>query len=123
MHGAGPAPRRQGRREEATMESEEGRAAQRLARVAGIFYLLVILVAMLGMLMLGRMIVQGDAATTAANLLAHQPIVRLAFASSLISNACYLVVTGIFFVLFRPVNGVVSLIAALFSIVGCAVGA
>lgn len=98
-------------------------SAQRLARVAGVFYLLVIVVAMPGILALSRLLVPTDAAATAANLVAHGSIVGLAFAGTLLSTAAYVVVTGLFYWLFRPVSREVSLVAALFSLVGCASGA
>ncbi len=43
--------------------------------------------------------------------------------ASLIATACYVVVTLLFYDLFKPVNRSLSLLAALFGLVGCAVGA
>lgn len=48
-------------------------------------------------------------------------IVRGRLVASLIATACYIAVTVLFYDLFKPVNGQLSLIAALFSFVGCAV--
>ncbi len=69
------------------------------ARLAGIFYLLNIL-------------------TGASALFAHG---RLASALLLISTACYLAVTRLFYHLFRPVDRTISGLAALCSIIGCAI--
>ena len=95
----------------------------RLARVAGVFYLLVIVIAMPGILMMGRLIDRHDAAATAERLLANQAIVYLAFAGYLLSTAAYVVVTALFYLLFRVVDRPVSLVAAFFSVVGLAAGA
>ena len=46
----------------------------------------------------------------------------MAFESGLVATASYVVVTVLFYVLFRPVSGSVSLVAALFSMAGNAVG-
>jgi hypothetical protein len=94
------------------------------ARIAGVFYLLVFLVAGSGFVLGGRLVVSGDAAATAANILAHEAAFRLAaIAADIVGGACYVVVTVLFYELFKPVNRSLSLLAAFFSLVGCAVGA
>jgi hypothetical protein len=70
-----------------------------MARIAGLFYLLTIVTGTFAFLMRGR------------------PAVAMLLASS----ACYVVVTLLFYVLFKPVNGIVSLVAAIFSLAGCTV--
>jgi Domain of unknown function (DUF4386) len=71
---------------------------QAKARIAGVFYLLTIL-------------------TGASGLLAAGPL-----RSSILfgSTACYIVVTVLFYGLFRAVSRSISAIAAVFSLVGCA---
>jgi len=72
-------------------------------RTTGVVYLLYFLTAILGEFLLSRkLVVYGDAV-------------------SLIANACYVAVTLLFYELFKPVNKGVSLVAALFSLVGCAI--
>lgn len=70
----------------------------------------------------GRLVVYGDAAATAHNVLAHELLFRLAFAGDVIA-LLYVVYTLLLYNLFKPVNKTLSLLAALFSLVGCAVGA
>jgi hypothetical protein len=70
----------------------------------------------------GRLVVYGDAAATAHNILAHELLFRLAFAGDVIATL-YIVYTLILYNLFRPVNRSLSLLAAFFSLVGCAIGA
>src|SRR5215472_294126 len=70
----------------------------------------------------GNLVVYGDAAATAHNILAHELLFRLAFAGEVIATL-YIAYTLLFYSLFRPVNRSLSLLAAFFSLVGCAVGA
>ena len=46
----------------------------------------------------------------------------LSDAANLLATACYLVVTVLFYYLFRVVSHRISLLAAIFSLVGCAIG-
>jgi hypothetical protein len=93
------------------------------ARITGIVYFLYFLTAVLGEFFLKGMVVDGDAAATANNLLAHQPLFRLGLATGLIATACYIAVTALFYGLFKPVNRSLSLLAAFFGLVGCAITA
>ena len=88
------------------------------ARMAGLFYLLQFAFAP-GMYAMRTVVVPTDAAATASRILAHQGLFQLGFAGNVIATASYLVVTALFYVLFRPVNKAVSLIASFFSLVGC----
>jgi hypothetical protein len=92
------------------------------ARIAGAFYLLVFLTGGIALSIGGRFVVSGDAAATATNILAHEALLRLSWSINLIATACYIVVTALFYELFKPVNRSVSLVAAFFSLLGCAVG-
>jgi Domain of unknown function (DUF4386) len=93
------------------------------ARITGIVYFLYFLTAVLGEFFLKGMVVDGDATATANNLLAHQSLFRLGLATGLIATACYIAVTALFYGLFKPVNRSLSLLAAFFGLVGCAVTA
>jgi hypothetical protein len=93
------------------------------ARITGIVYFLYFLTALLGEFFLKGLVVDGDAAATANNLLAHQPLFRLGLATGLIATACYIAVTALFYGLFKPVDRSLSLLAAFFGLVGCAITA
>lgn len=67
------------------------------ARIAGVFYLLTIVISVLALLVTGSL--------RSAMLLA--------------STGCYVVVTVLFYGLFRPVNANVSALAAVLSLIGC----
>ena len=92
------------------------------ARAAGFFWLMTILTGMFAFLAGGRFVVSGDAAATAANILAHEALYRLAFVANLIATACYLTVTLLIYVLLKPVNRNIALLGAFFSLTGCATG-
>src|SRR5438105_11256959 len=81
------------------------------ARIAGFFWLMTFLTGGFAMFVGGRLIVSGDAAATAANILAHESSLRLGVASNLIATACYLAATLFVYALLKPVNRNVSLLA------------
>jgi hypothetical protein len=91
------------------------------ARITGVVYLLYFLTAVFGEFFMRGLVVSGDAAATANNILAHQPVVRLGLATGLIATACYVAMTALFYDLFKHVNRSLSLLAAFFSLVGCAI--
>jgi Domain of unknown function (DUF4386) len=91
------------------------------ARITGVVYLLYFLTAVFAEFFMRGLVVSGDAAATANNMLAHQPLFRLGLATGLIATACYVAVTALFYDLFKPVNRSLSLLAAFFSLVGCAI--
>ena len=93
----------------------------RIARVAAVCYVGTILLAPLALFVRGRL-VGADAAATAANIMSHQSLFFLSFAADLLATACYVAVIGLFYILLRPVNSTVALVAACFGLVGCAIG-
>jgi Domain of unknown function (DUF4386) len=93
------------------------------ARITGVVYLLYFLTAVFAEFFMRGLVVSGDAAATTDNILVHQPLFRLALATGLIATACYIAVTALFYDLFKPVSGILSLLAAFFSLVGCAIQA
>ena len=99
------------------------KASPRLkARVAGVFYLLTIVTGVFSEgFVRASLIVTGDAGATATKILASEPLYRLGLAADLIGLACYVVVTLLFYDLFKPVSRSLSLLAAFFSLVGTAV--
>lgn len=72
---------------------------------------------------LGWLVVSGNAAATAANILGHEELFWWGFASSLIGVACHIVWTFLFYDLFKPVNRSLSLLAAFVGLVTCAMQA
>jgi hypothetical protein len=93
------------------------------ARITGVVYLLYFLTAVLAVFFMRGLLVSGDAAATANNILAHERLFRLSVAVGLIATALYIAVTVLCYGLLKPVNKTVSLLAAFFSLVGCAIQA
>ena len=69
----------------------------------------------------GSLIVSGAAAVTAANILAHESLYRLGFATYLVEMACQIAMTVLFYDLLKPVSRSASLLAATFGLIGCTV--
>src|SRR3989442_3837814 len=85
----------------ALMMERIAEASPRLkARIAGVFYLLTFLTGGVALFVRGR----------------------LGLVAGLIAGACYIAVTLLFYDIFKPVNRSLSLLAAFFSLVGCAIG-
>jgi len=91
------------------------------ARITGFVYLLYFLTAILGEFFLKGMVVNGDAAATANNILGHQSLFRLGLATGLVATALYIAVAALFYGLFKTVNRNLSLLAAFIGLVGCAI--
>ena len=91
------------------------------ARVIGVVYLLYFLTAFLGAFLTKGIVVPGEAAATANNILAHESLYRSALAVDLSANTLYILLTVFLYTLFEPVNQSMSLLAAFFSLVGCTV--
>jgi len=93
------------------------------ARITGAVYLLFFVTTISAELSIRGLIVSGDAVTTATNILAHESLFRLHFAGALIATALYVALTALLYELFKPVNRSLALIAAFFSLTGCAIQA
>ena len=90
--------------------------------MAGGFYLITIAAGVFAEVFVrGALVVRDDAAATAANILAHESLYRFGLAADLVMLACYTVVTLLFYEVFKPAGRSLSLLAALFSLLGIAV--
>jgi len=94
------------------------------ARMAGACQLLEAITAVFGQVfVLGRLVVSGNPAATAANILGHVPLFWLGFASSLMGVAFHAAWALLIYVLLKPVNRSLSLLAVFFVLVSCAMQA
>jgi len=92
------------------------------ARITGAFYLLTILTGIFAEgFVSGRLVVDGDAAATATNILTHRGLFQLGFAVYLIEMACQIAITALFYDLLKPAGRSVSLIAAFLGLTGCVI--
>jgi hypothetical protein len=100
-----------------------GASARRKARIAGVFYLATVIAGFANLFIGDSMYVRGDAAATTSHILAAEPLFRFGILAEIVGGACYLGVTVLLYELLKPAGRTVSLLAATFSVVGCAVGA
>src|SRR5438132_9914463 len=92
------------------------------ARITGVLYLLTMLTGIFAQgFVSGRLVVDGDAAATATNILTHKSLFQLGFAVYLIEMACQVAITALFYDLLKPAGRSVSLVAAFLGLAGCVI--
>jgi len=97
---------------------------QRYARIGGALYLaIIVLGAFAEGFVANKLVVAGDAATTAANILASPGLWRLSVAGDLIVVLCAVPLLWIEYLLLRPVSKQLVLLAVLFNLASLAVEA
>ena len=88
---------------------------KRTARITGLLYLIIIVAAGFAEgAVRGSLVVPGDAAATAANIRASEMLFRAGFVADLVAFVSDVAVSILFYILLRPVNRTVALIAAGF---------
>src|ERR1700693_3080934 len=94
------------------------------ARMAGVCQLMEAVTAATGQVFIpGKLVVAGNAAATAANILGHQRLFWLGFVLSLIGVAFHIAWALLMYELLKPVNKSLSLLAAFVILVGGAIQA
>src|SRR5438477_11760149 len=92
------------------------------ARITGGLYLLTMLTGIFAQgFVSGRLVVDGDAAATATNILTHRFLFELGFTVYLIEMACQIAITALFYDLLKPAGRSVSLVAAFLGLAGCVI--
>lgn len=92
------------------------------ARITGLLYLVIIVCGISSEIFVRmRLIVPGDAAKTAANILAFPLLFRTGFTADAIMLFCDVAVAVLFYVLFKPVNKTLAIMAAAFRLIQAAV--
>jgi hypothetical protein len=91
---------------------------QTYARIGGALYLVIIVIGLFGEAFVrDRLIVSGNAAATAANIMSHESLWRFHIAAELFLVICAVSLLLIFVILLRPVGRDLILLAAFFNLV------
>ena len=94
---------------------------RKTARMAGLFYLIFILTTVLAAYVRSRIIVSGDAAATANNIMGSELFFRIGFVTELVSAVFFLLAAWALYVLLKPVNKNLALLFLLLNLGGVAV--
>ena len=96
----------------------------RTARLAGVFYLITIVTAIIAQGFIAERLVNArDASITAANIIAHPDLFRFGYSMYMIEMVAQTITTMLFYELLKPVSRTGSLIAAVIGVVGCGIKA
>ena len=94
-----------------------GTPPETLARVGGVLYLIIIAVGIFGQAVFrGRLVVPGDAAATAQNILGSELLWRVGISAELVMLACAITLAMILYVLFKPVSQRLAMLVVLFNL-------
>jgi hypothetical protein len=93
------------------------------ANIAVLLFLTTILTGGAAAFVRWRLVIPGDAISTATNILAHERLFQMLLAADLISVACYVAMTLLFYELFKPVNERLSLLTSSFGFMSCVITA
>ena len=92
------------------------------ARIGGVLYLMILVAGALGEIFIrGKLIVSGNATSTASNIIASQSLWRIGIAGDLLMHICDIPVMLVLYLLLRPVNKNLARLAVLFNLIQTAV--
>ncbi len=99
------------------MSSTTRDSQQRAARLAGLMYLLTIATWLFAFYVRSGLIVRGNAPETVNNIVTHERLFRISIVSDLVTFAGVVVLTVALWVLLKPVNRNIALLAAFWRLV------
>lgn len=86
-----------------------------MTRLAGFLYLVIVVASIVAHFYVpSQLMVPGDAAATANNILAAEPLFRAGIGSEIVILLCEIVLSIVLYVLFKPVSKTLSLVAMVF---------
>ncbi len=95
---------------------------KKIARIGGVLYLILILVGMFAVLFVrDKLIVSGDVTATANNIIASQFLWRTGIVADLIMHVLDIPIMLVIYILLKPVNKNLALLALLFNLIQTAV--
>jgi hypothetical protein len=93
-----------------------------MARMTGALYLITLVAGIVAEAFISqRLVVAGDAAATATNILANESLYLAGFTIYLVEMAAQIAMTVLFYFLLKPVSRSLAVLAAVFSLVGCTI--
>ncbi len=96
---------------------------QKTARLSGVLYLALAALSAFGLVLVPSMIiVPGDAAATASNIVSSESLFRLGFVSNLVAYAVNIFVALFLYKLLKPVNKGIASLMVLLILMGLAIG-
>lgn len=97
-------------------------APKRVARIIAVLFLLTIVAGLFAQMFVSdRLIVWRDAAATAANITRHRDLYELSFTVYMLEMALQIATIALYYLLLRPVNRTVALVALCLGLVGCVI--
>ena len=100
------------------MTTKEKMNPKKTARVAGFLYLIpIVFLPFAEFFVRQRLVVPGDAATTANNIMASESLFRLGFVTDLIGQTVHILLVLVLYILLKPVNKNVALLMLIFGLV------
>jgi Domain of unknown function (DUF4386) len=104
------------------MERMESASPRLKARITGVIYLLAMVTGIFAQgFVSGRLVVDGNAAATANNILTHRNLFEWGFTAYLIEMTGQIAMTALFYDLLKPAGESVSLVAAYLGLAGCVI--
>lgn len=105
----------------ATMGRRAETSPKTKARLIGVLLLLTMVGGGFAQGFIGGRLISGDVSATATNIVAHEPLYRLAFAIYLLEMASQIAMTVLLYELLKPVSRTASALAAVFGLVACTI--
>lgn len=105
-----------------TVDARSETSPQLLARTAGLLYLVIIVLGLMGELVVRSSIVSpGDATATAANIAASGGLFRVGFLADSVMFLCDVALAVLLYVLLKPISKTIALMAMCFRLTQTAV--
>jgi hypothetical protein len=101
--------------------SIDGLSQRKIARTAGVLYLIYIVIFASSSFVQSRPIVSGDAAVTARNIMASELLFRVGFMSEVVATLFFLLTAWALYVLLKPVGKNLALLFLLLNAAGVAI--
>ncbi len=95
---------------------EKMNSIKKIARFAGFLYLIMAITGIFGQYVRSTLIVYGDAAATASNIMASEWLFRIGFMSDLTMITVYFLTACVLYILLKPVNKNIALLFVLFTL-------